>query len=201
MVAAARLVLALATVAPTGALTDDVLVLVVFKMGVSDPLGRLAVWMEDDDPRTGRITLLSLLDSSLSDRLPRALLCLDALASLSLPATTSRAPCSPTSSSCSRACAPSTSPPTASLLLSPTSSSRNAAPLVPSSSTLRLGLGFGTGCVGRWTAGKKRVVEKVRAKRTGHLRDGSSLPNHLLLAIAGCCCCRFSFHFPSLVVW
>ncbi|KAK3165810.1 hypothetical protein QOZ80_1AG0038090 [Eleusine coracana subsp. coracana] len=102
MAAAARLVLALAglllaaAAAPTSALTDDVLALVVFKTGVSDPSGRLAAWTEDDDrpcawpgvgcdPRTGRVTSLSLPDSSLSGRLPRALLRLDALASLSLP--------------------------------------------------------------------------------------------------------------------
>ncbi|KAM0830352.1 hypothetical protein ACQ4PT_066269 [Festuca glaucescens] len=80
----------------TTALTDDVLALVVFKTGVADPLGRLAAWTEDDDrpcswpgvscdARTGRVTSLSLPAASLSGRLPRALLRLDALLTLSLP--------------------------------------------------------------------------------------------------------------------
>jgi hypothetical protein len=80
----------------TTALTDDVLALVVFKTGVSDPQGRLAAWTEDDDrpcswpgvgcdARTGRVTSLSLPAASLSGRLPRALLRLDALLTLALP--------------------------------------------------------------------------------------------------------------------
>ncbi|CAO2166844.1 unnamed protein product [Urochloa humidicola] len=92
----AALLLAAATTTTTRALTDDVLALVVFKTGVSDPSGRLAAWTEDDDrpcswpgvgcdARTGRVTSLSLPAASLSGRLPRALLRLDALLSLSLP--------------------------------------------------------------------------------------------------------------------
>ncbi|VAH81250.1 unnamed protein product [Triticum turgidum subsp. durum] len=87
---------AAATATTTTALTDDVLALVVFKTGVADPLGRLARWTEDDDrpcswpgvgcdARAGRVTSLSLPAASLSGRLPRALLRLDALLSLSLP--------------------------------------------------------------------------------------------------------------------
>ncbi|BAB85306.1 putative receptor-like protein kinase [Oryza sativa Japonica Group] len=92
---AALLAVAAAATAAT-ALTDDVLALVVFKTGVADPMGRLAAWTEDDDrpcswpgvgcdARAGRVTSLSLPGASLSGRLPRALLRLDALASLSLP--------------------------------------------------------------------------------------------------------------------
>ncbi|KQK10357.1 probable LRR receptor-like serine/threonine-protein kinase IRK [Brachypodium distachyon] len=88
--------LLLVAAATTAALTDDVLALVVFKTGVADPLGRLAAWTEDDDrpcswpgvgcdARTGRVTSLSLAAESLSGRLPRALLRLDALLTLSLP--------------------------------------------------------------------------------------------------------------------
>ncbi|KAF7038358.1 hypothetical protein CFC21_048554 [Triticum aestivum] len=87
---------AAAAATTTTALTDDVLALVVFKTGVADPLGRLAKWTEDDDrpcswpgvgcdARAGRVTSLSLPAASLSGRLPRALLRLDALVSLSLP--------------------------------------------------------------------------------------------------------------------
>lgn len=91
------LLLVAAATAPTAAaLTDDVLALVVFKTGVADPLGRLAAWTEDDDrpcswpgvgcdARTGRVASLSLPAASLSGRLPRALLRLDALLTLSLP--------------------------------------------------------------------------------------------------------------------
>ncbi|XP_062207278.1 probable LRR receptor-like serine/threonine-protein kinase IRK [Phragmites australis] len=86
----------LAAAATTSALTDDVLALVVFKTGISDPSGRLGAWTEDDDrpcswpgvgcdARTGRVTSLSLPAASLSGRLPRALLRLDALLSLALP--------------------------------------------------------------------------------------------------------------------
>ncbi|CAM0883055.1 unnamed protein product [Alopecurus aequalis] len=93
---AALLLLVAATATTTTALTDDVLALVVFKTGVADPLGRLAAWTEDDDrpcswpgvgcdSRTGRVTSLSLPAASLSGRLPRALLRLDALQTLSLP--------------------------------------------------------------------------------------------------------------------
>uniref|UniRef100_A0ACD5VVQ7 Uncharacterized protein n=1 Tax=Avena sativa TaxID=4498 RepID=A0ACD5VVQ7_AVESA len=93
----AVLLLLVAAAAPTtAALTDDVLALVVFKTGVADPLGRLAAWTEDDDrpcswpgvgcdKRTGRVNSLALPAASLSGRLPRALLRLDALLSLSLP--------------------------------------------------------------------------------------------------------------------
>ncbi|KAL5219777.1 hypothetical protein ABZP36_024490 [Zizania latifolia] len=92
----AALLAVAATATTTAALTDDVLALVVFKTGVGDPLGRLAAWTEDDDrpcswpgvgcdARTGRVTSLSLSAASLSGRLPRALLRLDALLSLSLP--------------------------------------------------------------------------------------------------------------------
>nr|CAB3474644.1 unnamed protein product [Digitaria exilis] len=88
--------LLLAAAAATSALTDDVLALVVFKTGVSDPSGRLAAWTEDDDrpcswpgvgcdARTGRVASLSLPAASLSGRLPHALLRLDALLSLALP--------------------------------------------------------------------------------------------------------------------
>ncbi|KAG8085928.1 hypothetical protein GUJ93_ZPchr0010g10086 [Zizania palustris] len=98
---AARLLLPLAVVlaaaAGAGAVNDDVLALVVFKSGVSDPMGRLAPWSEDADracawpgvscdARTGRVDALALPAAGLSGRLPRsALLRLDALLSLLLP--------------------------------------------------------------------------------------------------------------------
>ncbi|KAL5230115.1 hypothetical protein ABZP36_028891 [Zizania latifolia] len=98
---AARLLLPLAVVlaaaAGAGAVNDDVLALVVFKSGVSDPMGRLAPWSEDADrpcawpgvscdARTGRVDALALPAAELSGRLPRsALLRLDALLSLLLP--------------------------------------------------------------------------------------------------------------------
>ncbi|KAG8068317.1 hypothetical protein GUJ93_ZPchr0005g16085 [Zizania palustris] len=87
----------LAAVAGAGAVNDDVLALVVFKSGVSDPTGRLAPWSEDVDracawpsiscdARTGRVDALELPAAELSGRLPRsALLRLDALLSLALP--------------------------------------------------------------------------------------------------------------------
>ncbi|KAL5202580.1 hypothetical protein ABZP36_013532 [Zizania latifolia] len=99
--AAALLVLPLAAIlaaaAGAGAVNDDVLALVVFKSGVSDPTGRLAPWSEDVDracawpgvscdARTGRVDALELPAAELSGRLPRsALLRLDALLSLALP--------------------------------------------------------------------------------------------------------------------
>ncbi|XP_047053570.1 probable LRR receptor-like serine/threonine-protein kinase IRK [Lolium rigidum] len=107
--AALLLLLLLFLVAPTTttALTDDVLALVVFKTGVADPQGRLAAWTEDDDrpcswpgvgcdARTGRVTSLSLPAASLSGRLPRALLRLDALLTLSLPRNNLSGPVLPT---------------------------------------------------------------------------------------------------------
>lgn len=93
---AALLAVAAAATAAT-ALTDDVLALVVFKSGVSDPGGVLAAWSEDADracawpgvscdARAGRVDAVALPSAGLSGRLPRsALLRLDALLSLALP--------------------------------------------------------------------------------------------------------------------
>ncbi|XP_025792240.1 probable LRR receptor-like serine/threonine-protein kinase IRK isoform X2 [Panicum hallii] len=78
-----------------GGLNDDVLGLIVFKADVSDPEGRLATWSEDDErpcawdgvtcePRTGRVSALSLAGFGLSGKLGRGLLRLEALQSLSL---------------------------------------------------------------------------------------------------------------------
>uniref|UniRef100_A0A0D9WHQ5 Protein kinase domain-containing protein n=1 Tax=Leersia perrieri TaxID=77586 RepID=A0A0D9WHQ5_9ORYZ len=100
MATAAALLLLLplaAILAAADAVNDDVLALVVFKSGVTDPTGRLAPWSEDADracawpgvscdARTGRVDALALPAAGLSGRLPRsALLRLDALLSLALP--------------------------------------------------------------------------------------------------------------------
>ncbi|KQK21801.1 probable LRR receptor-like serine/threonine-protein kinase IRK [Brachypodium distachyon] len=77
------------------ALNDDVLGLIVFKADVVDPEGRLATWSEDDeracawagvtcDPRTSRVSGLSLDGFGLSGKLGRGLLRLESLQSLSL---------------------------------------------------------------------------------------------------------------------
>ncbi|KAF8728601.1 hypothetical protein HU200_017866 [Digitaria exilis] len=78
-----------------GGLNDDVLGLIVFKADVSDPEGRLATWSEDDErpcawdgvtcePRTGRVSALTLAGFGLSGKLGRGLLRLEALQSLNL---------------------------------------------------------------------------------------------------------------------
>ncbi|XP_021838190.2 probable LRR receptor-like serine/threonine-protein kinase IRK [Spinacia oleracea] len=76
-------------------LNDDVLGLIVFKADIRDPTGKLASWNEDDDspcnwdgikcnPRSNRVSELNLDGFSLSGRLGRGLLQLQALRKLSL---------------------------------------------------------------------------------------------------------------------
>ncbi|GMH05024.1 hypothetical protein Nepgr_006864 [Nepenthes gracilis] len=80
----------------TPSLNDDVLGLIVFKVDIQDPLGKLASWNEDDDspctnwvgvkcnPRSNRVTELVLDDFSLSGRIGRGLIQLQFLRKLSL---------------------------------------------------------------------------------------------------------------------
>ncbi|XP_074568713.1 uncharacterized protein LOC141825227 [Curcuma longa] len=81
--------------AETAALNDDVLGLIVFKADIVDPFSKLASWNEDEDdpctwtgvkcsPRSNRVTELSLAGFSLSGRIGRGLLQLDALQTLDL---------------------------------------------------------------------------------------------------------------------
>lgn len=93
------LVLALAPVCKSSvespSLNDDVLGLIVFKADIQDPTGKLTTWNEDDDnpcswngvqcnPRSKRVSELNLDGFSLSGKLGRGLLQLQALRKLSL---------------------------------------------------------------------------------------------------------------------
>ncbi|KAM7526592.1 hypothetical protein LguiA_016494 [Lonicera macranthoides] len=77
------------------AFNDDVLGLIVFKTGLSDPQSKLSSWNEDDytpcnwagvkcDRRNNRVTDLNLSGFSLSGHIGRSLLKLDSLRTLSL---------------------------------------------------------------------------------------------------------------------
>ncbi|EEF41588.1 ATP binding protein, putative [Ricinus communis] len=79
----------------TPSLNDDVLGLIVFKADLQDPKGKLSSWNQDDDtpcnwvgvkcnPRSNRVTELTLDDFSLSGRIGRGLLQLQFLHKLSL---------------------------------------------------------------------------------------------------------------------
>jgi hypothetical protein len=76
---------AVAILAAADAVNDDVLALVVFKSGVSDPGGLLAPWSEDADracawprvscdARTGRVDVVALPAVGFFGRLPRSAL-------------------------------------------------------------------------------------------------------------------------------
>ncbi|GLT58811.1 hypothetical protein SLA2020_316740 [Shorea laevis] len=76
-------------------LSDDVLGLIVFKVDIQDPKGKLVSWNEDDDspcswagvkcnPKSNRVSELNLDGFSLSGRIGRGLLQLQSLRKLSL---------------------------------------------------------------------------------------------------------------------